>query len=70
MSKKKSKKKAVITNIEFSLKNEDFIKAVEKTDMALTGKKGIGKISPTPRQASKFRNKKGVVYKYMKGMIK
>ena len=65
--KKKSKKKAVkkvVTNALFAETNEVFLKAV---GLLKTGK-GID-IPPTTRQASKWRNKKGVVYKHSKGML-
>lgn len=39
-------------NAEFAKKNEDFIKACEKSG-----------IQPTIRQASKWRNRKGKAYK-------
>ena len=67
MAKKKSKKKAVkkvVLNAEFAQTNEAFLTAVK----LLKVQKGID-IPATTRQASKWRNKKGVVYKHSKGML-
>jgi hypothetical protein len=67
MSKKKSKKKAVkkvVTNAKFAQTNEAFLTAVK----VLKVQKGID-LPPTTRQASKWRNKKGVVYNHSKGML-
>jgi hypothetical protein len=68
MAKKKSKKKAVkkvVTNAMFAETNEAFLTAVELVKTV----NGMDKIQPTTRQASKWRNKKGVVYKHSKGML-
>ncbi len=45
-------KNIYITNKVFSTTNVEFIKSCEKVD-----------IEPTARQASKYRNKKGLAYK-------
>lgn len=64
MAKKKSKKKEVLTNAKFAQKDEAFLTAVENLKLD----KGID-LPPTTRQASKWRNKKGVVYNNSKGLI-
>jgi len=46
-----------MTNTEFAAKNEEFKKACEEANL-----------KPTPRQASKWRNKKGLAWKI--GMAK
>ncbi len=71
---KKAKKKApkkVLTNAEFAQKNELFNQAVEAAQADLGERKDYrGQIMPTTRMASKFRNKKGLVYKHAMGWIK
>lgn len=71
-SKKKTKKvKKVMTNAEFAGKNELFNKAVEAAQADLAERKEFkGQLNPTTRMASKWRNKKGLVYKHSKGVIK
>jgi hypothetical protein len=49
----------------FAETNEAFLTAVELVKTV----NGMDKIQPTTRQASKWRNKKGVVYKHSKGML-
>ncbi len=51
-------KKKRMTNKEYSMKNKEFDDLCQKFDC-----------KNTPRQASKFRNKKGVVYKKSKGLM-
>ena len=52
-------KKTKMTNRMYAQENKEFNDACSKFD-----------VKPTSRQASKFRNKKGVLYKKMKGLIK
>ena len=68
---KKKKVKKVMTNAEFAVKDEIFNKAVEaaRTDLA-ERKEFKGQVNGTTRMASKWRNKKGLVYKHSKGVIK
>jgi len=59
---KKVVKKAVLSNVKFA-ETESFIKACNDT-------KDAGyKVIPTSRQASKFRNKKGIVFLFTSGRI-
>lgn len=51
-----------MTNAKFAEENVDFIEACKKA----TKETGI-EIKPTTRQASKYRNKKGLAYKRRKG---
>lgn len=68
---KKAAKKAVMTNADFATKNEQFIEAVEAAQTDLKDRKAfLGQINPTTRMASKFRNKKGLVYNHSIGLIR
>ena len=53
-----------LTNRQFAAKNEEFIKACFVAS-SIESKKGrkADSIMPTTRQASKYRNKKGLAYK-------
>ena len=62
VAKKKVTKK-ILTNAEFAVKNEHFLDSVKKTDRA-----GFN-VTASTRQASKFRNKKGVVYLFVNRLI-
>lgn len=64
-NKKAKKVKKVMTNAEFAEKNELFIKSVELAQRTNDG----AKVNATTRQASKWRNQKGFVYKHSKGLI-
>jgi len=55
-----------VTNTEFSKNNGEFLSACEK----VTRLKGYQNFKPTPRQASKFRNEKGVAYKLINCLFK
>ena len=65
MAKKNSKKKVskkVLTNTKYA-ETENFIKACDVT------RKAGYKVDPTVRQASKYRNKKGIVYLFTSGQV-
>ena len=58
------------SNSLFSKSNKEFLKAIEEAKAVLNtsglSSKGF-KAEPTTRQASKWRNKKGIVYKIATG---
>ena len=56
--------KTKISNVKFAVENEFFKASVERTN-----EKGE-EIKRTKRQASKFRNKKGIAYRYSKSLPK
>jgi len=68
---KPKKTKKVMTNAEFAVKDEIFNKAVEAAQADLAERKDFkGQVNATTRMASKWRNKKGLVYKHSKGVIR
>jgi len=56
--------KTRISNVKFAVENEFFKASVERAN-----EKGE-EIKRTKRQASKFRNKKGIAYRYSKSLPK
>jgi len=71
MAKKGGKTKKVLTNAEFATKDEIFNKAVDAARADLGERKEFkNQVMGTTRMASKWRNKKGLVYKHSKGVIR
>jgi len=72
MSKKDKKEevKKTFSNAEFAKSNKLFNDSITAAQAELGSHKCYGnQINPTTRQASKWRNKKGLVYKHSIGMI-
>jgi len=68
---KTKKTKKVLTNAEFATKDEIFNKAVDAARADLGERKEFkNQVMGTTRMASKWRNKKGLVYKHSKGVIR